>query len=529
MAGTVLGDAIARATRDTVGDALRRAARRFRDRTALRFGDRRWGFADLDRAADRVARALLGAGLRRGDRVVAYGRNSDGYLLLWLGCARAGLVHVPANYALTAPELGYIVEQCGARALLHDPALAAAAAGQDVAVRGTIAEGAGALDVLAAALDPARDRPRGEAPPDEGLAGADLVQIIYTSGTTGAPKGAMMTHRAYLAEYAAVVEAMDFGAADRSLAALPLYHTAQMHAFTMPQILVGAESLLIEAPEPARVLALIEAERITSFFAPPTVWITLLRHPDLGARDLSTLRHLYYGAAIMPVPVLRELRERLPNALPYNCYGQSEIAPLATVLRPEEHEARPASVGRPVSTVETRIVDAEMRDVPPGERGEIVHRSPQLLVGYWGKPEETEAAFEGGWFHSGDVGTMDAEGYITIVDRTKDVINTGGVLVASREVEDAVLTHPAVSECAVVGLPDPRWVEAVTAVVVLRPGHGADEAELIEHARAGLAAFKLPKRIVFADSLPRNTAGKLLKRELRAAYGGRAEALPGVG
>jgi fatty-acyl-CoA synthase len=230
----------------------------------------------------------------------------------------------------------------------------------------------------------------------------------------------------------------------------------------------------------------------------------------------------------MPVPVLHELRARLPGAAVYNCYGQSEIAPLATVLRPEEHEARPASVGRPVSTVETRIVDAEMRDVPPGERGEIVHRSPQLLVGYWGRPDETEAAFEGGWFHSGDVGTMDEEGFITIVDRTKDVINTGGVLVASREVEDAILTHPAVSECAVVGLPDPRWVEAVTAVVVLRPGHAADEAALIEHARPVLAAFKLPKRVILAESLPRNTAGKLLKRELRALYGGRAESLPGV-
>jgi fatty-acyl-CoA synthase len=521
-------DPIARATRDTVGDALRRAARRFRGRTALRFGSRSWSFADLDRSADRVARALLGTGLERGDRVVAYGRNSDGYLLLWLGCARAGLVHVPANYALTAPELGYIVGQCGARALFHDPALLAVA-GQQVPVRGTIAEGGGSEpDALAAALDQSLDRPE-EAPPDGGISGTDLVQVIYTSGTTGAPKGAMMTHRAYLAEYGAVVEAMDFSAGDRSLAALPLYHTAQMHAFTMPQILVGGETLLIEAPEPARVLALFEAERVTSFFAPPTVWIALLRHPDFVKRDLSSLQRIYYGAAIMPVPVLHELRERLPAALPYNCYGQSEIAPLATVLRPEEHADRPASVGRPVSTVETRIVDSGMRDVPPGERGEIVHRSPQLLVGYWGKPEETEAAFEGGWFHSGDVGTMDDEGYITIVDRTKDVINTGGVLVASREVEDAILTHPAVSECAVVGLPDPRWGEAVTAVVVLRPGRSATEAELVEHARPNLAAFKLPKRVILVESLPRNTAGKLLKRELRAAYGGRAEALPGVG
>ncbi len=521
----------AEAGRSTIGDALRRAARRFRDRTALRFADRRWSFAGLDRAADRVARALLEAGLVRGDRVVAYGRNSDGYVLLWLGCVRAGLVHVPANYALTAAELGYILRQCGARALFHQPALAAvadlAAAAEGVALRGTLDDGAGPLDALAAALDPGRDRP-GEPAPDAGVVETDLVQIIYTSGTTGAPKGAMMTHRAYVAEYAGAALALDFSEGDRALAALPLYHTAQMHAFTMPQLLTGAETLLIETPEPPRVLALIEAERITSFFAPPTVWISLLRHADCARRDLSSLRHIYYGAAIMPVPVLHELRARLPDARPYNCYGQSEIAPLATVLRPEEHAARPASVGRPIQTVETRIVDEAMVDVAAGERGEIVHRSPQLCTGYWGMEAETAAAFRGGWFHSGDVGTMDEQGYITIVDRVKDVINTGGVLVASREVEDAILTHPAVSECAVIALPDPRWVEAVTAVVVLRPGQAASEAALIAHARATLAPFKLPKRVIFAEHLPRNTAGKLLKRELRALHGGRAEALPGV-
>lgn len=523
----------ARAIRDTIGDALRRAAARYRDREALRFGPRAWSFRDLDRAADRVARGLLALGLMRGDRVVAFGRNSDGYLLLWLGCVRAGLIHVPANYALTAGELGYILAQSGARALFHQPALAevadaAAAAHPAALLRGTIDAATPAPlvpDVLAAAQDPRWDA--GPAP-DAGLAETDIAQIIYTSGTTGAPKGAVMTHRAYLAEYMGVVQALDFAEGDRSLAALPLYHTAQMHVFVMPHLMVGAHTLLIEAPVPATVLALIEREHITSFFAPPTVWITLLRHAEFGRRDLSSLRRLYYGAAIMPVPVMQELQQRLPGALLYNCYGQSEIAPLATVLRPEEHAARPASVGRPVLTVQTRIVDEAMQDVPPGERGEIVHRSAQLMTEYWGKPEETAEAFRGGWFHSGDVGTMDAEGYITIVDRTKDVINTGGVLVASREVEDAILTHPAVSECAVIGLPDPRWVEAVAAVVVLRPGQEAGEEALIAHARQTLAPFKLPKRVIFAEALPRNTAGKLLKRELRAQHGGQAEALPGV-
>lgn len=506
----------ARARRNTIGDALRRAASRFRDQEALRYGDRRWSYLALDAAADRVACRLAALGLNRGDRVAAYGRNSDAYLIAWLGIVRAGLVHVPVNYALTASELGYIVGQSGASAVISDRGLddnLAAIRAAKPAMRFGHFDGDGDLDILAVALDEAA--PTG---PEPDIADTDLAQIQYTSGTTAAPKGAMMTHRAILAEYQSCIHDLDFGPRDKALAALPLYHTAQMHAFTMPQLLVGASTLLLQAPEPATVLRLIEEHGITSFFAPPTVWISLLRHADFDRRDLTSLRHVYYGASIMPVPVLEELRARLPGAGPYNCYGQSEIAPLATVLRPEEHALRPASAGRAVLNVETRVVDADMADCPPGTQGEIVHRSPQLLVGYWDKPEETREAFEGGWFHSGDVGVMDAAGYITIVDRIKDVIKTGGIMVASREVEEALFTHPAVSEVAVIALPDPKWVEAVTAVVVLRPDRQASEAELIAHARLTLAPFKLPKRVFFAEALPRNTAGKLLKRELRKIF-----------
>jgi fatty-acyl-CoA synthase len=506
----------ARARRNTIGDALRRAASRFRDQEALRYGDRCWTYRALDRAADRVAHRLAALGLAPGERVAAYGRNSDAYLIAWLGIVRAGLVHVPVNYALTASELGYIIGQSGARAVLSDRPLDDNLAAIRATTPGLLFghfEHGDALDILATALDEAA--PTG---PEREVADTDLAQILYTSGTTAAPKGAMMTHRAVLAEYESCIHDLDFGPHDKALAALPLYHSAQMHCFTMPQLLVGASTVLLQAPEPATVLRLIEEHGITSFFAPPTVWISLLRHEDFDRRDLTSLRHVYYGASIMPVPVLEELRTRLPGAGPYNCYGQSEIAPLATVLRPEEHAERPASAGRPVLNVETRVVDVDMQDCPPGSQGEIVHRSPQLLVGYWDKPQETNEAFAGGWFHSGDVGVIDEAGYITIVDRIKDVIKTGGTMVASREVEEALFTHPAVSEVAVIALPDPKWVEAVTAVVVLRRDHQASEAELIAHARQILAPFKLPKRVFFTDSLPRNTAGKLLKRELRKAF-----------
>ncbi|MDN3565502.1 fatty acyl-CoA synthetase [Paeniroseomonas aquatica] len=517
-----MSDAIGRARRNTIGDALQRAAARFGARPALRFAGRDWSYAALHQAAGRVGRRLLASGLAPGDRVVAYGRNSDAYLLLWLGCARAGLVHVPVNFALTTAELDYVLRQSGAAMLLYQPALAGpaeAALALSPGVRGgTIDAGGAGLDVLAAALDPSWD---GDAPLGEAVGEEDLVQIMYTSGTTGAPKGAMMSHRGLLSEYASCIVELEMLRNDRGLAALPLYHTAQMHAFTMPQLLNGAFTLLIDAPQPALVLELIESARITTFFAPPTVWISLLQHPDFATRDLSSLEKVQYGASIMPVPVLQELRARLPQARPFNCYGQTEIAPLATVLRPEEHAARPGSIGRAVMNVETRVVDAGMRDVAPGERGEVVHRSPQLLLGYWRMPEETAKAFEGGWFHSGDVATIDAEGYLAIVDRTKDLINTGGVLVASREVEEALFTHPEVAEVAVIAVPDPKWIEAVAAVVVLRGAAAPDiEALLLAHARERLAPYKLPKRIIIAEALPKNTAGKLLKRELRLLYAG---------
>jgi fatty-acyl-CoA synthase len=491
---------------NTVGDAIHRAARMFRDRPALVFDGRSWSFRDLDAAADRVAGYFAALGLNAGDRIAAYGRNSDAYFIAWLACVRGGFVHVPVNYALTGQELAYIVRQSGSRLVLTGAGLHDNLKGIDVPTR--------QLDALAAvALD--TNAPPAPAP---NLQDDSLAQIVYTSGTTAAPKGAMMTHKAMMSQYYSVIHNMDYAETDRALAALPLYHTAQTHAFTMPQLLVGITTILIEAPAPDLVLRLIEQERITSFFAPPTVWISLLRHPDFATRDLASLEKIYYGASIMPVPVLHELRQRLPKARPYNCYGQTEIAPLATVLRPEEHDARPASCGRPCLNVQTRVVDPQMNEVPPGTHGEIVHRSPHLMVGYWEKPEETAEAFAGGWFHSGDVGYFDDEGYLYIVDRIRDVINTGGVLVASREVEEILFTHPAVSEVAVVGLPDDKWIEAVTAFVVLRPEQTVQETDLLTFARQHLAPYKLPKKVVFIDTLPRNTAGKLLKRELRKQY-----------
>lgn len=515
-----LPDNIIRARRNSIGDALRRTARRHRGKTALLFGERSWSFTALDQASDRLAGWYTDLGIQGGDRVLCYGKNSDAYLLAWLGCARLGAIHVPINYALTGDELRYVVRQSGAKLILCDVDLEAnlAVLGPDCPPFRHL-HGRPGNDVLSVAQTDA-GKAASDAPVDYEVDDQGVAQILYTSGTTAAPKGAAHTHLGLQFEYQTCIQDLDFSESDRNLAALPLYHTAQMHVFTMPQLLSGASVLLIESPAPARVLELIERERITSFFAPPTVWISLLRHPDFATRDLSSLEKVYYGASIMPVPVLQELRQRLPKAEPFNCYGQTEMAPMATVLKPQEHEARPASAGRPVFNVETRVVDEDMQDCAVGVLGEIIHRSPQLMIGYWEKPEQTAEVFAGGWFHSGDLGYFDEAGFLFIADRVKDVINTGGVLVASREVEEALLTHPAVSEVAVVALPDPKWIEAVSAFVVLRDGAEATAEQLIAHAKATLAPYKVPKLVIFVPTLPRNTAGKILKRELRKSYTG---------
>ncbi|MEU3141337.1 acyl-CoA synthetase [Nocardiopsis alba] len=500
-------------TSSTVDGVLHRSATRTPERTALIFEGRSWTYAELDDAVTRAAARLLSLGATKGDRIAAYGRNSDAYLIGYLACARAGLVHVPVNFALQGEELAYLLEQSGSTMVLVDPALRSAVdalrsrTGVEQVLE--LREGPGSL--LAQALE-------GPVPElDVEVADTDLVQLLYTSGTTSRPKGAMMTHRALVHEYLSCLAALDLKADDHPLHAMPLYHSAQMHVFLMPWLAVGATNTLVETPDPADVLRRIEADRHGAFFAAPTLWVAMAGRPEFDDRDLTSLRKAYYGASIMPGPVLERLRTALPELGFYNCFGQSEIGPLATVLRPEEHADRPSSAGRSVLFVEMRVVDDQGREVAPGEPGEVVYRSPQLCEGYWDKPEETAEAFRDGWFHSGDLVRADAEGYIEVVDRIKDAINTGGVLVASREIENVLFAHPDVAEAAVVGMPDAKWIEAVTAFVIPTAEADADTLpdRLVAHVKERLAPFKVPKEVRLVTELPRNASGKILKRELR--------------
>lgn len=494
---------------------LNRAAERHGEKTAIICGDVTWSYRTFRNEVDRLASGLRRMGLSPGDRVAILARNSHAFVALRFAIARADAVLVPINFMLNADDVRYILDHSGARTLFVDHHTIATA----LSARSEQVEHLFGID--------------GEnAPPPPGIpswtslfcdellepqarGGEDLLQIIYTSGTESRPKGAMLSHSSVLWEYQSCIIDCEWTRDTTALHAMPLFHCAQLDCMIGPALHVGACNVITASPAADNVLRLLVQHKITSFFAPPTVWIALLRAPAMADCDLSALEKGYYGASIMPIEVLRELHARQPQLRLWNLYGQTEIGPVATILFPEEHAKRLGSAGRPTLHVETRIVDDAMAPVAPGEVGEIVHRSPQLLSGYWNDPERTAEAFSGGWFHSGDLGVEDPEGYITVVDRKKDMIKTGGENVASREVEEVLYRHAAISEAAVIGMPDPKWIEAVTAVIVLRAGHALNVSDVLEHCAAHLSGFKIPKTVVFTENLPRNASGKILKRELR--------------
>ncbi|ADG07298.1 acyl-CoA synthetase [Kyrpidia tusciae] len=511
---------VRRARRHTIGDTLRRSRLRHPDKPALKWKDEEVTYRELDERVNRLANGLLAAGVEKGDRIAMLSKNCLDFAVVWFAVARAGAVFVPINFMLGAEEVRYILEHSQSAGFFVAPDLLETAEkaveGLDfVRYRGLVdtPESRGPWRSVA---DWSAGQPETE--PDVDIDDGDVVNILYTSGTESRPKGAMLTHRSLIAEYVSGIIDGELTAEDRIIHALPLFHSAQFHVLLGPQIYLGAWGVIVEGAAPELVMETVSRERVTQLFCPPTVWISLLRHPRFDEYDLSSLQKCYYGAAIMPVEVLKELTRRLPGARFWNAYGQTEVAPLAMILRPEDQLRKPGAAGKPCINVESKIVDDEGREVPPGTVGEIVHRTPHAMIGYYNDPEKTAAAFEDGWFHSGDLGVMDEDGYFTVVDRKKDMIKTGGENVASREVEEAIYQHPGVAEVAVIGVPHPYWIEAVTAVVVPKAGSRLTEEELIAFCRERLAGFKVPKFVVITEALPKNPSGKILKRQLRDVY-----------
>ena len=519
---------IAQARHQGLGDLPHRTANRFPDKIAVVDGETRMTYAQLEAVVSRTAAALHDLGMTKGDRLALLSHNCWQFVALSFATARVGVVLVPINFMLGPEEIAYILDHSESSVFVVEDALVETASkALDVAGTGSVRAKASIGPAGAPADGSWVDVQtwfdhEGEAPlvlvEDD-----DPLRLMYTSGTESRPKGALHSSRSLLWQYVSCVVDGGMEPDDVEVHSLPLYHCAQLDCFLGPDVYLGATSIILPAPDPVALLRTIETEGVTKLFAPPTVWISLLHCPEFDEFDLSTLRKGYYGASAMPVGVLYELQERLPNVRLWNFYGQTEMAPLATILGPSEQVSHAGSAGRAALNVETRVVDDDDNTVPSGTVGEIVHRSPHATLGYYKDAEKTAEAFRNGWFHSGDLGFLDPEGRLSVVDRKKDMIKTGGENVASREVEEVVYQLEGVAEVAVFGVSHPRWIEAVVAVVVPKPGAEITEAQVIEHTRKHLAGYKTPKHVVFTTALPKNPSGKILKRELREEHAGITE------
>ncbi|BBX07866.1 acyl-CoA synthetase [Mycolicibacterium aichiense] len=516
-----LEDSIRAARGHGLGDIPRRSARRYPDKVAIIDGDVTLTFSEFDDLVDRAAAALSDNGFGPGDRVALLARNCWQYAVLAFATARAAVVLVPVNFMLTAEEIAYILRHCRATGFIVEADLitvAEDAMSPDTSVATKMAIAEAESPAPSGWVDFEQCLATTSSPPNPDVDDDQLLRVMYTSGTESRPKGVMHSSRTLMWQYVSSITAGSMAVDDVEIHSLPLYHCAQLDNFLATDVYLGATSIILPRPDPEAVLRTIERYAVTNYFAPPTVWISLLRSPVFDQVDLSSLRKGYYGASAMPTEILHEIRHRLPNLQLWNFYGQTEIAPLASALGPEEQEAHAGAAGRPVLNVETAILDESDEPVPAGTIGEIAHRSPHLMLGYLDDPGKTAEAFRAGWFHSGDLGFYDDAGLLHVVDRKKDMIKTGGENVASREVEEVLYLHAGVEEAAVFGLEHPVWVEAVVAAVVLRQGADLSEDEVLAHCRTHLAGFKTPKHVFFVSELPKNPSGKLLKRDLRQRF-----------
>lgn len=484
---------------------------RFADRDALVFGERRWTYRQLDEDVHALAAALAEDGVSRGSRVGIVADNVPEFLLLALATSRLGAVFVPLNYRLTAVELAHLLRHSGVLAIATVPEyadLVAQASAELSGLRRYALEPIGPTWTSVADLV---ERHRGARVPDAELDDDALQRIVYTSGTTSLPKGVLLTHGNVNANLHAQVVELGLRPSDRILNFAPLYHVGGTDLPGFAIWHVGGTMVLHRRVQPAAILRTIEAERITGMVVAATMLDMVRREAEATRADLSSVRWLIFSQ--VTTALFRVARGLFPRARLIEGYGLTETCSGLTYLDEAHMESKQGSVGLPVPWVDVRVVDAEGRDVPAGESGEIVARGPKVSPGYLDDPVATAQAFRDGWFHTGDLGSLDADGYLYVRDRLKDMIRSGGENMASAEIENVLADHPDVLAAAVVGAPDRRWQEVPVAFVVGRPG--LTPAELIAHAGARLSRFKLPKAVYVVEELPTNPSGKILKRTLR--------------
>lgn len=505
-----------------ISQTLRRAVQLNPNGVATIYANRKQSWREFENRVARLAAGVRSLKVADGDRVAILSLNSDRYLEYFYAIPWAGMALNPINIRLAPPEIAYALNDSRSSVLFVDDAFSAMLPVlrpllQSVSHvvfmgEGDLPEGCVAYESLIDQHKPLADRSEG---------GAQLAGLFYTGGTTGRSKGVMLSHDNLVFNALNVVPEMGYGIDSIYMHAAPMFHLADM-ASTFAVTLAGGSHGIVPRFDVADVLSFMEREKITHTLLVPTMINLLVSSGKIKDFDVSSVKRMLYGASPMPEAVLISAMEQMPDALFAQGYGQTEASPIITALAPEFHVvggAKLRSAGRAALGVEVAIMDKDDVELPRGEVGEICARGPNVMLGYWGMEQASAETLRSGWLHTGDLGYMDEDGFVFIVDRAKDMIISGGENIFSVEVEGAIYSHPSVQECAVVGIPHDEWGEMVHAIVVLREGHGLNEGELLAHCRALIAGYKLPRSIEFrSEPLPVSGAGKILKNELRKPY-----------
>lgn len=499
---------------------LSESAKRVPEQTAVIFNETKLNYGTLNALASKVADALRQMGLEPGQKVGLMLPNMPWFPAIYYGILRASGVVVPMNVLLKAPEIEHYLSDSGAVALFCWEGFIAEAQAARPSTPGcrhwVVAQAPGSAGAPAGWESLSDLLARGAAEADTAQTSPDdTAVILYTSGTTGKPKGAEISHSNVYMNTQATLDRLNSlaeGWNEVALVAAPLFHSIGQHVIMNPSIFAGKTLTLLPRFDPVEALKIIQRDRVTFFIGVPTMFYAILNHPEADQHDLSSLKACGAGGAPVPVEIMNAW-ERKYGLILFEGYGLSEVTATASITPPESRKA--GSIGRPVWGVEMRVVGSDDQPLPPGEVGEIVIRGPNVMKGYYNQPEANAEALRGGWFRSGDLGYMDADGDYWIVDRVKDMIIRGGFNVYPREIEEVLFQHPAVAEAAVIGVPHAALGEEVKAVVALKPGQQATEAELIAYVKERVAAYKYPRSLEFVAALPKGPTGKVLKRELK--------------
>ena len=502
----------------TVVNLVEKNAALYPDKTALCDLSDTFTFSRVLEKSCRAAAIFQAAGIQKGDRVAIMGQNSFDFVFSYFGALMAGAVVVPVNHKLTAPEVAYILKDSSTALFLFDGSLTQVAEKLELPVKKI------AMDSRAAGIPFLWDTEENGFSP-VALEETDLAQILYTSGTTGNPKGCMHTHAGVLAAGRAGQKAVDLTDADRMLIAMPIWHSSPLNNWFMGITLAAGTTVLIREYHPLHFLTAVQERQCTVYFGAPISYLMPLQViPNFGEFDLSSMKAWIYGGGPIAPETVKKLTAAYKSDRFFQVYGMTESGPTGTVLRPEDHKNHAGSIGcQALPGAELRVMADDKTQAGPGETGEIWLKSGSMMQGYLNRPDATRAAFHDGWYRTGDVAKIDADGYLFIVDRIKDMIVTGGENVYSKEVEDKIMEHPGVAEAAVIGIPHPDWGESVKAVVVASQTQGQSqdrdegltEEGLKRFLSERLAKYKIPRTIDIVDSLPHTPSGKVMKFKLR--------------